>query len=97
MNHFDVSLTSFIMIIFSYIYVAVNGIISFFLWLSNTRKQSYGYQRGKEGEFVVNRYTLLYIKYIIKKDLLSSTGKYINYLIITYYIYIYSFPDSFPL
>ena len=49
-------------------------------------------------EFEINRYTLLYIKQIINKNLLYSTGNYIQYLIITYngknicvciYIYIY--------
>ena len=43
------------------------------------RKQIYGYQRGKvrgriNYEFGINRYELLYIKQISKKDLLYSTG-----------------------
>ena len=52
------------------------------------RKQTYGYQKKKRGinwEFGINRYTLvLYIKQINYKDLLYSTGNYIQYLIITY-------------
>ena len=52
------------------------------------RKQTYGYQRGKDGEinwvFGVNRYTLLYIKQISNKDLLYSTGNYTQYFVITY-------------
>ena len=64
-------------------------------------KQTCGYQRGKGGginwEFGINRCTLLYIKQINNKDLLYSTGNYIQYLVITYngkesekeYIYIY--------
>ena len=46
------------------------------------RKQTYGYQRGKE--IGINRYTLIYRKQINNKDLLYSTGNYIQYLIITY-------------
>ena len=53
------------------------------------RKQIYGYQLGKEGgginqEFRINRYILLYTKQINNKDLLYSTGNYIQYLIVTY-------------
>ena len=53
------------------------------------KKQTYGYQRGKaEGginwEFGSDRYILLYIKQINNKDLLYSTGNYIQYLVITY-------------
>ena len=54
------------------------------------RKQTYGYQRGKAGEgginqeFGIKRYTLLYIKQINNKDLLYSTGNYIQYPVITY-------------
>ena len=47
-------------------------------------------------EFGVNRYVLLYIKWINNKDLLYSIGNYVRYLLITYYgeeyekdIYIY--------
>ena len=66
------------------------------------RKKIYGYQRGKGGgginwEFGINRYTLLYIKQVNNKDLLYSTGNYIQYLGIPYngkelekeWIYIY--------
>ena len=35
-------------------------------------------------KFEIKRYTLLYIKYINKKDLLYSRGNYIQYLVITY-------------
>ena len=53
------------------------------------RKQTYAYQRGKEGgginqEFGINRYTLLYIKQITNKDLPYNTGNYIQYLVINY-------------
>ena len=54
------------------------------------RKQTYGYQRGMRGqraknqEFEINIYTLLYINQVNNKDLLSSTGNYIQYLIIIY-------------
>ena len=47
------------------------------------RKQIYGYHRGKGGaeginyECDVNRYRLLYIQYISKKDLLYSVGTYL--------------------
>ena len=52
--------------------------------------------KGIHWEFGINRYTLLYKKYI-NKDLLYSIGNYIQYLVITYngkesekeYIYIY--------
>ena len=53
---------------------------------------------GINEEFGINRYTLLYIKWIKNEDLLYSTGNYIQYLIITYngkepekgkYVYIY--------
>ena len=65
------------------------------------RKQTYGYQRGKGGrinqELGINRYIPLYIKQINNKDLLYSTGNYIQYLVITYngeesgkeYMYVY--------
>ena len=68
-------------------------------------KTNYGYQRGRWGginwEFGINRYTLLYMKQINNKNLLYSTGNYIQYLVITYkgkesekeyifmYVYIY--------
>ena len=53
------------------------------------RKQTYGYQRGKEVEGInqesgISRHKLLYIKQINNKVLLYSTGNYIQYLIITY-------------
>ena len=35
-------------------------------------------------QFGINIYTLLYIKQITNKDLLYSTGNYIQYLVITY-------------
>ena len=51
------------------------------------RKQTYGYQRRRWGgvnqEYGVNRYAPLYTKQI-NKDLLHSTGSYLQYLIITY-------------
>ena len=40
--------------------------------------------RGINQEFGINRYTLLHIKQINNKDLLYSTGNYIQYLAITY-------------
>ena len=48
-------------------------------------KQTYGYQRGKvEGrineEFWINIYTVLYVKQVINKDLLYSTGTLLNVL-----------------
>ena len=52
------------------------------------RKQTYGYQEGKGGginwEIEIDIYTLLYIKYIINKDLLYSTGKSFQYCVMTY-------------
>ena len=52
------------------------------------RKQTYGYQKGSGGginqEPEINIHTLVYIKQITNKDLLCSTGNYIQYLIITY-------------
>ena len=36
-----------------------------------------------KGEFGINIYTLLYIKQITNKDLLYSTGNYIQYFAIT--------------
>ena len=52
------------------------------------RKETYSYQRGREEginqEFGANRYIPLYIKYINNKDLLNSTGNYIQYVVITY-------------
>ena len=51
------------------------------------RKQTYGYQRGKVGRrdklgVGINIYTLLYIKQVINKDLLYSTGNSIQYPVI---------------
>ena len=52
------------------------------------QKQIYGYQRGRRGginqEFGINIYALLYIKQIINKDLLYSTGNSTQYTVITY-------------
>ena len=53
------------------------------------RKQIYGYQRGKVWggiiqEAGINIYTLVYIKQIINKDLLYSTGNSTQYFIVTY-------------
>ena len=39
---------------------------------------------GMNEKFGVKIYTVLYIKQIINKDLLYSTGKYTQYLVITY-------------
>ena len=39
---------------------------------------------GKNEEFGINIYTLLYIKYLTNKDLLYSRRNYIQYLVITY-------------
>ena len=54
---------------------------------SQTQKTSLWLLRGKvEGinqEFGVKIYTVLYIKQINNKDLLHSTGNYIQYLVIT--------------
>ena len=51
------------------------------------RKQTYGNQRGKVGasskELGNNIYTLLYIKYLINRDLLYSTGNYTQYSVIS--------------
>ena len=45
---------------------------------SQILKTNYGYQRGKVGgrdrEFGIDRYTLLYLKWITSKDILYSTG-----------------------
>ena len=52
------------------------------------QKQSYDYQReggGINEEFGINRYTLLYIKYINNRDLLYSSGNYTQYLAIIYH------------
>ena len=56
---------------------------------SQTQKTNLWLQRKKGGEginqeFGINRYTLLYIKQRNSKDLLYSTGNYIQYLVITY-------------
>ena len=45
--------------------------------------------KGERGEginlkFGINMYTLLYVKQINNKDLLYSTGNYIQYLVINY-------------
>ena len=43
-----------------------------------------GNEGGINWEFGINRDTLLYIKYIINKDLLYSTGNSTQYSVITY-------------
>ena len=52
------------------------------------RTQTYGYQRGMVGGdklgVWINRYTLLYIKQVINKDLLYSTENSAQYSVITY-------------
>ena len=57
------------------------------------RKQTYGYQSGKRRRGNLSRLiykaginvcTLLYIKQITNKDLLYSTGKYIQYSVVAY-------------
>ena len=54
------------------------------------REQIYGYQEGRVGgegkidwEFDIDMYTLLYLKWITKKDLLYSTGNSALYSVIT--------------
>ena len=53
------------------------------------REQMYDHQRGKEGrgetdwEFVINVYTLLYVKQTMKKNLLYSTRNSGQYSVIT--------------
>ena len=56
---------------------------------SQTQKTNLWLPKGKEcgrikWEFVINGYTLLYIKQINNKALLYSTGNYIQCLVITY-------------
>ena len=41
-------------------------------------------REGISSEFGINRYTLLYTKSVTNKDLLFSTGNYIQYPVITY-------------
>ena len=52
------------------------------------KKKLMAFKGGKAGrdrlEFGINKYTLLYVKQTINKDLLYSTGNYIQYLVITY-------------
>ena len=50
------------------------------LWVPKGKVWGWGINR----EFGIKRYTLLYIKWIINKDLLYSTGNYIQCLIVTY-------------
>ena len=63
--------------------------------------------KGEKGgminwEYRINRYTQLYIKQLSNKDLLYSTGNYIQYLVITYnvkeseneYIFIYIYSEN---
>ena len=67
-----------------------------------TQKTNLWLQKGKGGrginqEFEINTYAQLYTKQITNKDLLYSTGNYIQYLVITQnesekeYIYIYTY------
>ena len=55
---------------------------------SQTKKQTYFYQRGEMGKINqgvgINIETLVYIKQIINKDLLYSTGKSTQYSVVTY-------------
>ena len=53
------------------------------------RKRTYGYQGGEGGgginwEIGTDIYTLLYIRQVVNKDLLYSTGNSTQYSIITY-------------
>ena len=53
------------------------------------KEKTYGYQRGKVAgrdnqEFGISRYTPLYIKQIINKALLYSTGNSTQYFVIAY-------------
>ena len=50
------------------------------LWLHKRK----GKRGGINKEYKINRYKLLYIKQISKKDLHYSTGNYIKYSVITY-------------
>ena len=52
--------------------------------IENETMVTEGERGGINQEFGINRYTLLYIKWINNKDLLYSNEKYIQYLIITY-------------
>ena len=52
------------------------------------QKQTYGYQRGNAGGRVagyIRSWGLTYTSVQINKDLLYNTGKYTQYLVITYY------------
>ena len=68
------------------------------------RTQTYGCRgEGIVREFGKVLYTLLYLKWITCKDLLYSTGSYIQYLVITYNekeyereYYVYVFPGILP-
>ena len=59
-------------------------------WTHGHREQTCGCQRGGGGgegmewEFGVSRCKLLYIEWIINKDLLYSTGNSTQYSVITY-------------
>ena len=51
------------------------------------KKQTCGYGWGgqiTDYGYGIDRYRLLHIKYISNKDLLHSTGNYIQYLVITH-------------
>ena len=73
------------------------------------RNQTFGYQRGKRkgrdklGVWDERMHTTIYIKWITCKDLLYSTGSYIQYLVINYNgkeyereYYVYVFPGILP-
>ena len=49
------------------------------LWLPKGKSKD-----GINQEFGINKYTLLYIKYITNKDVLYSTGNYPQYFVLTY-------------
>ena len=55
--------------------------------IRSLKERTYGYQRGRVGgkvrEFGIDMYTLLYLKQIINKDLLYSTGNSAQYSVTT--------------
>ena len=55
----------------------------FTMWATRKVHQE-GWGEGKNEEFGINIYPLLYIKYLTNKDLLYSRRNYIQYLVITY-------------
>ena len=50
------------------------------LWSPNRRRR----ERGTDKDYEINKYELRYIKQVSNRDLLSSTGNYIQCLLITY-------------